>query len=110
MPFMSNPIVDARCRMKRFGRLRKELITDLPNQTGAKSLHSFRHTFERILRDKGVEDSMQYALGGWVDKEPRNASFEYGDGYGIKALKEAIDRVEHPGVDFSPLYLCRSAV
>lgn len=89
---------------KWFGRLRKEVLTDLPKQTGAKSLHSFRHSFERILRDKGVEDSMQFALGGWVDKKPRNSSVDYGDGYGIKALKEAMDRVEYPGVDFSPLY------
>ena len=34
---------------------------------------------------------MQYALGGWVDKKPRNASIVYGDGFGIKALKEAMD-------------------
>ena len=90
---------------KWFGRLRKELITDLPKLSGAKSLHSFRHTFERILRDNGVEDSMQFALGGWVDKKPRNSSADYGDGYGIKALKKAIDRVKFPGVDFSPLYV-----
>jgi hypothetical protein len=90
---------------KWFGRLRKELITDLPKLSGAKSLHSFRHTFERILRDNGVEDRMQFALGGWVDKKPRNSSADYGDGYGIKALKEAIDRVKFPGVDFSPLYV-----
>lgn len=94
---------------KWFGRLRKELIIDLPDKTGAKSLHSFRHTFERILRDNGVEDSLQFALGGWVDKKPRNSSVDYGDGYGIKVLKNAIDRVKHPGVDFSPLYPARRA-
>jgi len=50
---------------------------------------------------------MQYALGGWVDKKPRNASIVYGDGFGIKVLKEAMDRVVFPGVDFSPLYVAQ---
>ncbi|MEI8285392.1 MAG: hypothetical protein WCG52_10430 [bacterium] len=85
----------------------REFLIVAGHQPGAKSLHSFRHTFERILRDNGVEDSMQYALGGWVDKKPRNASIVYGDGFGIKVLKEAMDRVVFPGVDFSPLYVAQ---
>jgi len=89
---------------KWFGRLRKELIPDLPEVKGAKGLHSFRHLFERTLRDQGVSDTLQYALGGWVDKKPNNSSIDYGGGFGVKVLKEAIDRVLFPGVDFSPLY------
>ncbi len=71
---------------------------------GEKGLHSFRHLFERTLRDAGVSDSLQFSLGGWADKKANNFSVEYGDGFGAKPLKEAIDRVEFPGVDFSPLY------
>ena len=89
---------------KWFGRLRKRILLDLPKERGAKGLHSFRHLFERTLRDQGVQDSLQYALGGWVDKKPDNASVDYGDGYGVKKLKEAIDKVQFPEVDFSPLY------
>ena len=90
---------------KWFGRLRKRLLPDLPDQIGAKGLHSFRHSFERELRDQGVPDSTQYFLCGWSDKKPQNASVLYGDGYGIRALKKAVDRVEYPGVDLSALYV-----
>lgn len=58
----------------------------------------------------GFRTACNSPLGGWVNKKSPNSSVEHGDSCGTKALKDAIDRVKHPGVDFSPLYLCSSAV
>ncbi len=79
-------------------------MKDLPDVQGAKGLHSLRHSFARACRDKGVEQGVIWALGGWSEGKRRNSEADYGSGYGLPTLKGAIDKIEFPGVDFSPLY------
>ena len=89
---------------KWFGRLRNKLVKDLPDVQGAKGLHSLRHSFARACRDKGIARGIVWALGGWSDGRGRNSEGDYGSGYGLSTLREAIDKIEYPGVDFTPLY------
>ena len=89
---------------KWFGRLRNKLLKDIPDIQGAKGLHSLRHSFARTCRDKGIEQGLIWALGGWTEGTRRNSEADYGSGYGLPTLKAAIDKIEFPGVDMSPLY------
>lgn len=56
-----------------------------------KVFHSFRHTFKRHARDAGVTEELHDALtghsGGGVGRS-------YGGGFGLKALAEAVGRVD----------------
>lgn len=60
-----------------------------------KVFHSFRHTFKRMARDAGVSEEMHDALtghsGGGVGRS-------YGGGFGLKALAEAIAKLEAPKI------------
>ena len=89
---------------KWFGRLRRKLLADVPEVQGAKGLHSLRHSFTRATRDQKIEQGILWALGGWSDGKARNSAGEYGSGYSLATLKEAIDKIEYPGADFSALY------
>ena len=59
----------------------------------SKVFHSFRHTFKRVCRDAGIGEELHDALtghsGGGVGRS-------YGGGFGLKALAEAIGRIEVP--------------
>ena len=69
-----------------------------------KVFHSFRHTFKRMCRDAGIGEEMHDALtghsGGGVGRS-------YGGGFGLKALAEAMRRIEVPeavrGVAWTPV-------
>jgi hypothetical protein len=58
-----------------------------------KVFHSFRHTFKRMARDAGIGEELHDALtghtGGGVGRS-------YGGGFGLKALAEAIGRIDVP--------------
>lgn len=57
--------------------------------------HSFRHTFKRLARDAGIAEDLGDALtghtGGGIGRS-------YGAGFGLKALHEAIEKIEAPKV------------
>lgn len=89
---------------KWFARLRKKIVDDLPDVRGAKGLHSFRHSFRRACREAEIPREIVWAIGGWTGGSQRNSAEDYGSGYSVKQLKRAIDKVEFPGTDFSPLY------
>ena len=59
----------------------------------SKVFHSFRHTFKRMCRDAGIGEELHDALtghsGGGVGRS-------YGGGFGLKALAEAIGRIDFP--------------
>ena len=59
----------------------------------SKVFHSFRHTFKRMCRDAGIGEELHDALtghsGGGVGRS-------YGGGFGLKALAEAMRRIEVP--------------
>jgi integrase len=62
-------------------------------EESSKVFHSFRHTFKRMARDAGIGEELHDALtghsGGGVGRS-------YGGGFGLKALAEAIGRIEVP--------------
>jgi integrase len=55
-----------------------------------KTSHSFRHSMRDRLRDAGVAQEMQEVIGGWAS---RTVGQQYGAGYKLKLLKEALEMV-----------------
>ncbi|MGO4527323.1 DUF6538 domain-containing protein, partial [Microvirga sp. 2MCAF35] len=79
-------------------------------KTGAKasrtSFHSFRHNFRDALRDAKTAKEIAYALGGWSGDSPNGESAtaeNYGGGFKISTLAEAIAKVHYPGLDWRHL-------
>ena len=89
---------------KWFIRHRGKILNVPKGRKRYKTLHNFRDLFEQKLRNVKTEDSTRYFLCGWSQFKPKNSSIDYADGYPIEALKEVLDKVKFPGVDFSPLY------
>ena len=56
------------------------------------AFHSFRHSFKDALQPAEVQEYISKALIGHVDK---SVHAQYGSGPTLKALKEAIDKVEY---------------
>jgi integrase len=68
--------------------------------TGARGIHSLRHSWVAAARSAGLDDSTRKRLGGWSQTDAA-------DGYGwdgaLPMLKTAIDKIEFPKVDLSAL-------
>lgn len=79
-----------------FGRFLKSRGIERPGTV----FHSFRHLFRDALREADLSDARVKALGGWTLKEVHE---EYGKGFKIPTLKEAIEKVEFDGLDLSHL-------
>lgn len=56
--------------------------------------HSFRHSFKRMARDAGLTEELHDALTGHAGSG--GVGRGYGGGFGLKALGEAIARIEPP--------------
>lgn len=56
------------------------------------AFHSFRHSFKDALQAADVHEYLTRALMGHADK---SVHAQYGSGPGLKALKEAVDKVEY---------------
>ena len=91
---------------KWFGRERKKLFPNLPNVRGAKALRSLRHSFTKAAELAGIDEKTLWKLGGWSTGKAPNSSRSYGTARELPELKAAIDKIEFPGVDFSPLRSC----
>jgi integrase len=66
--------------------------------------HSFRHNFRDELRAARVDHDLAMALGGWtIGAGKRGASENYGNGYRITALDEAISGLTFRDIDLSHL-------
>lgn len=52
--------------------------------------HSFRHTFVDGMRNAGLDEATQKAIGGWKAKD---VHAQYGQGPAIPRIKQEIDRV-----------------
>ena len=62
--------------------------------------HSFRHVFRDELRVARVEHDLAMLLGGWTSGSSRSAVSEnYGSGYRVEALNEAICKLRFDCVD-----------
>jgi integrase len=64
------------------------------------SFHSFRHTFRDELRAARVDHDIAMLLGGWTTSSARTAVSEnYGSGYRVDALNEAMLKLSFEQVD-----------
>jgi integrase len=66
--------------------------------------HSFRHTFIDALRATRTDEPVLKALVGHSDG---TVTSDYGSGYPVSVLAEALNKVEYHGIDFSILYIKR---
>jgi len=82
---------------KFFSRFRKSLgITDSKS-----TFHSFRHTFIDALRNKArIEEPVIQSI---VGHSSGNVTRQYGAGYSVEVLHDAVSGVAYPGVDLSHL-------
>ncbi|WP_223177593.1 DUF6538 domain-containing protein, partial [Sphingobium jiangsuense] len=64
------------------------------------SFHSFRHNFRDELRAARIDHDIALLLGGWTTGSSRTAVHEnYGSGYRVDALNEAVRRLSFEQVD-----------
>ncbi|MCW2286755.1 integrase [Rhodoblastus acidophilus] len=81
------------------------------DKAGAKaprtSFHSFRHNFRDALREGKVRKDVAYALGGWANENgDGDATAEnYGRGFSVSVLREAISKITYDGCDLEHLNL-----
>ena len=69
--------------------------------TGARGIHSLRHSWVAAARVANVAESDWKRLGGWFLPD---AADNYGGHDILPFLKTAIDKIEFPKVDFSALF------
>lgn len=81
-----------------FGRRYARALEQMKIREKGKNFHSFRHTMVDALRAAQVAEGMMMALVG--HKDTRQTA-NYGKGYPIKILREAIDKVAYPFIDWS---------
>ncbi|MBX7459834.1 site-specific integrase, partial [Qipengyuania huizhouensis] len=68
--------------------------------------HSFRHNFRDELRAARIEHDVAMWLGGWATSgNSQIAADNYGAGHRVKALSEAIAKLNFEGLDISHLEL-----
>jgi integrase len=60
----------------------------------SKVFHSFRHTFKRLGRNAGLTEEVHDALTGHVGSG--SVGRDYGDGFGLPALGEAVSKIVAP--------------
>lgn len=72
------------------------------------SFHSFRHNFRDELRAARIDHYIAMLLGGWTTGSARAAVHEnYGSGYRVDALNEAVRRLSFKDVDHRARYTSR---
>ncbi|PPQ36681.1 hypothetical protein CH337_07555 [Rhodoblastus acidophilus] len=71
------------------------------------SFHSFRHNFRDALREAKVRKDIAYALGGWANENSDcdDTAENYGRGFSVNILREAIAKVDYQGCSFRHLSL-----
>jgi len=69
--------------------------------------HSFRHSFKDACRDSGLYEEMHDALTGHAAPSGKNGNVgrDYGTGFSLHALNEAVKRIEYRGLDLSKVKL-----
>ena len=73
-------------------------------QKSRTSFHSFRHNFRDELRAARVDHDIAMLLGGWTTGSSRTAVSEnYGSGYRVEALHEAVMAMRFADVDVTHL-------
>ena len=73
-------------------------------QRSRTSFHSFRHNFRDELRAARIDHDIALLLGGWTTGSSRTAVHEnYGSGYRVDALNEAVRKLSFEQVDVQHL-------
>ncbi len=67
------------------------------------SFHSFRHTLDDEMKEAHVPAGIIRAIFGWQGSG--GMEDEYGSGYRASTLARAMDKITHPGLDLSHLYI-----
>ena len=85
---------------KWWGRLVKATlgVSTSGGASGARGIHSLRHSWATAARSAGLSDSTRKRLGGWSQPD---ASEHYGSRLDeLPTLKAEIDKIKFPGVKF----------
>jgi integrase len=89
-----------------FSRWFRHFLTHCGAKTPKASFHSFRHNFRDAMRRAKVDREIVYALGGWAAGGSNEGSItaeNYGNGYPIKMLFEAVSMISYPALDLTHL-------
>ena len=79
-------------------------------QRARTSFHSFRHNFRDELRAARIDHDIALLLGGWTTGASRTAVHEnYGSGYRVDALADAVRRLAFAQVDVEHLIMREAA-
>jgi len=66
------------------------------------TLHSFRHHFRTALIAAAVQTEIAEALGGWKSQGSSEVEYRHGE---LPMLRDAIAKVQYPGLDLAHLYI-----
>ena len=68
------------------------------------SFHSFRHNFRDALREAQVPRDIAHSIGGWtITSTVHEVADDYGSGYNIKTLNQAVQSIVYSDLDLSHL-------
>lgn len=86
----------------RFSKLFGTFLRALKIKRIGLDYHSLRHTFRDVLRHNDVDREKAETLCGWA-KDNRTSS-QYGEGFAVEKLYEALRETQYKGLDLSHLY------
>ena len=85
---------------KRFSKYFKRFRSSIGVTRYGVKFHSLRHNVEDAFRNADVRKEMRDAIQGHGES---GVSREYGSGYYVKTLNEAIQKIEYTGLKFPRL-------
>lgn len=91
--YSANPKYRSTAWSKWFNRYLRETVGI---EEPSKVFHSFRHTFKRMGRNAGLGEELHDALTGHVGGG--GVGRDYGDGFGLRALRQAVTQIAAPRV------------
>lgn len=81
-----------------FGRSYNRALATLKLKDGRRDFHSFRHTMVDALRAAGIQEGVIMAITGHKDER---IVANYGKGYPLPVLRDAINQVDFPSIDWT---------
>lgn len=77
------------------------LLDSLGIRGGDKVFHSFRHSFEDVMRRAKLPDSVRHRMTG---RTLGHSEEQYGEGLQPETLADYMEQIRYPGLDLSHLY------
>lgn len=84
---------------KRFSRFVRKVC----GKNTTATFHSFRHNFRDAMRNAAIQEETAARLGGW--QAAGGVMNFYGEGFSLPQLREAIAKVQYPGLDLCHLII-----